>query len=647
MKLTDLKISSKLRASILAQVIFIVLVIIFFFRINGKFNQITENKQVVSQKINGTRSFSLDTKDFINQDLDFNSLQSNFNSLKESLSDDESLGDLEEIWTKIAEINQLRIQNTAIESKIMDLCTQSIEASSTYIMNVSNKLADDNLGKSVSKLEKQVISSANLNNIFYADLKVLFLKLKEDILLKDQLIGILDKGIENANYAIAQLKGTPFEALPATAKEANLQIKSLTAEYIEKVENEALLTKDIFSILENLGQQLNQNEINTTLEGFNLIKGQIAIVFLVIFIVSLILIIIFYNLVKVVSHMIDTAVSSLTKMSEGNIVLEISESLTKRGDELGLFSKSLKNLIQKLREIIDSTINAADNIASASHQISTGSEQLSQGASEQASSTEEVSSSMEEMVANIQQNADNAQQTEKISIEAATGIENVAKAAQESLQSIRKIADKISVVNDIAFQTNILALNAAVEAARAGEHGKGFAVVAAEVRKLAERSKVAADEIVGLSAHSLKVTEDAGELMATIMPEIEKTAKLVQEITAASLEQNSGADQINSAIQQLNQVTQQNAAASEELATNAEQLSGQAQQLKDNIAYFDTGTKKQHKSVRKTETQKQDFRKVETKTHTPQNKKVNIKETGGFDLKMYDDKNVDDEYEKF
>lgn len=272
------------------------------------------------------------------------------------------------------------------------------------------------------------------------------------------------------------------------------------------------------------------------------------------------------------------------RVSDGD--LKDMPDLTTRNDEIFILVGAIKDMVYKLRQIVSSVIAGADNISSASQQISSGSQQLSQGANEQASSAEEVSSSMEEMVSNIQQNTDNAQQTEKISIEAAKGIEAVAKAAQESLNSIRQIAGKINVVNDIAFQTNILALNAAVEAARAGEHGKGFAVVAAEVRKLAERSKIAADEIVGLSAHSLKVTEDAGSLMAKIIPDIEKTAKLVQEISAASLEQNSGADQINNAIQQLNQVTQQNAAASEELATSAEQLSSQAQQLMDNISYF-------------------------------------------------------------
>lgn len=277
-------------------------------------------------------------------------------------------------------------------------------------------------------------------------------------------------------------------------------------------------------------------------------------------------------------------VQVVLKLSEGD--LSEMNDLTGRNDEINLLVTAIREMVAKLREIVSGVISGAEVINSASQQISSNSQQLSQGATEQASSTEQVSSSMEEMVSNIQQNAENAQQTDNISIAASTGIEKVADISNESLGSIRKIADKITVVNDIAFQTNILALNAAVEAARAGEHGKGFAVVAAEVRKLAERSKVAADEIVSLSAHSVKITEEAGEEMQKLLPEIKKTANLVQEIAAASLEQNSGADQINNAIQQLNQITQQNAASSEEMATSSEELSNQAEQLKKQISFF-------------------------------------------------------------
>jgi methyl-accepting chemotaxis protein len=271
------------------------------------------------------------------------------------------------------------------------------------------------------------------------------------------------------------------------------------------------------------------------------------------------------------------------EISEGNLALYFDPS--RKG--VGIYG-AIRNMTHKLSEMVATISNGADNIAMASQQISSGSQQMSQGASEQASSVEEVSSSMEEMTSNIQQNTDNAQQTEKIAQSASQKSELVNKAANDSVVSMKEIASKVSIIGEIAFQTNILALNAAVEAARAGEHGRGFAVVAAEVRKLAERSRLAANEIDQLSKSSVNVTEESGKVMAAIVPEIEKTAKLVQEISAASIEQNAGVEQINGAIQQLNQVTQQNAAASEELATSAEELASQADQLKDIISFFKT-----------------------------------------------------------
>ena len=285
---------------------------------------------------------------------------------------------------------------------------------------------------------------------------------------------------------------------------------------------------------------------------------------------------------KIVTN-INHGIEFAQKVSEGDLSANFKID---QKDEIGMLAVSLNKMVVQLRNIVDQVNVSSNNIASASQEINSGSQQLSQGANEQAASTEEISSSMEQMVANIHQNTTNAVQTERMSRKSSEGMRFVLGSALQNRNSINNIAEKISIINEIAFQTNILALNAAVEAARAGEHGKGFAVVANEVRRLAERSKIAAQEIDELSKTSVKVNEEVAFLMEQIAPEIEKTSKLVQEIASSSLEQNSGAEQVNSAIQQLNQVTQQNAAASEELAASAQQLEFQAGKLKVNIEFF-------------------------------------------------------------
>jgi len=332
-------------------------------------------------------------------------------------------------------------------------------------------------------------------------------------------------------------------------------------------------------------------------------------------------------------------ITEKTKLiASGDMTVEMHPRSEK--DEL---IKALSEMIKSISEIVTQVQVSGDNIADASSQMSSNSQQVSQGASEQASAAEQVSSSMEQMASNIQQNTDNSQQTEKISTKAAEDIMEGSKNVSMTVLVMKKIAEKVSIIGDIAFQTNILALNAAVEAARAGEHGRGFAVVAAEVRKLAERSHIAAGEINELTKSSVDVADRSGRLLESIVPDIQKTAKLVQEITAASLEQNSGANQINNAINQLNKVTQQNAASAEEMATSAEELSSQADNLRELIGFFkvkDSGLTHNSKSIAITKT-----------SHKPiiskkQNTKSGNIESRGIKIDMGSDFN-DNDYEKF
>lgn len=284
-----------------------------------------------------------------------------------------------------------------------------------------------------------------------------------------------------------------------------------------------------------------------------------------------------------ISRALSSAVRLANSVAEGDLSATAS---VKSNDEIRDLIDALNAMTRKLRDVVSEVTNAARNVAAGSQEMSATAEQLSQGATEQASSTEEASASMEEMAATIKQSADNASQTEKIARQSAADAIASGEAVTNAVSAMQTIAEKIMVVQEIARQTDLLALNAAVEAARAGEHGRGFAVVASEVRKLAERSQAAAAEISTLSGHTVKAAQSAGEMLSRLVPDIQRTADLVEEISAGSREQNAGAAQINTAIQQLDKVTQQNTSAAEEMSATSEELASQAEQLQQAIGYF-------------------------------------------------------------
>jgi methyl-accepting chemotaxis protein len=283
----------------------------------------------------------------------------------------------------------------------------------------------------------------------------------------------------------------------------------------------------------------------------------------------------------------DYAADVVRKVADGDLAMQVH---TREGDQSSMLY-AIQSMVEKLSGIITEVRSAADNLSSAAEEVSATAQTLSSGSSEQAAGVEETSASVEEMSASITQNTENAKVTDGMAAKAAKEAVEGGEAVGKTVGAMMSIAEKIGIIDDIAYQTNLLALNAAIEAARAGEHGKGFAVVAAEVRKLAERSQVAAQEIGEVARSSVSLAERAGKLLDEMVPSIKKTSDLVQEIASASEEQSSGVAQINTAMSQLNQTTQQNASASEELASTAEEMSGQAEQLQRLMSFFRMDTK--------------------------------------------------------
>ena len=364
---------------------------------------------------------------------------------------------------------------------------------------------------------------------------------------------------------------------------------TMQAQYMNLSEQSLAYSKKVLEYSAKLSEEANTSSEQRMTSMTEELK---SLVLTAVFALIILLLIAFFISIKIANDAASPfkrVMEGLTKIGDGQIDTRVDLD-TK--DEAGKIAEIVNIMASKLREIVLKINSGTELIHQSSGEMARTSQMMSQGAGQQASSAEEVSSSIEQMSASINQNSDNARETERIAQKALAGIRRGSEASSKSMAAMKEIADKISIIDEIAFQTNILALNAAVEAARAGEQGKGFAVVAAEVRKLAERSSAAASEIDKVSKEGVAISESAGILLKDIVPDMEKTTDLVREIAAASSEQSSGIEQINTAVQQLNEITQEYAASAEELASTSENLAAQSDVLKKAVAYFTVGESK-------------------------------------------------------
>jgi methyl-accepting chemotaxis protein len=460
-----------------------------------------------------------------------------------------------DILSQVAERNKLLTQQIALYSEAFSKATPG---------------ASDKLNQAIDEHESllQVIKEGG-NPVFLGGSK--------------HVRGVYNKLPAHVDEALSFWKEYKQNALNVTS--ADSAVSSQAINYIYQNADKMLaVDEDLLSDISNLNRKMDNFSSNLYL-------------FIILTIFLLIPVSIFI-INKFVSVPVRNILPVFMDMSNGILGEKIQQVAN---DEIGSLTGSFNRMNDNLARIMKDITMGAENIVQGSAQISDASQMLSQGASEQAASAEEVSAAIEQMSANIQQNAENAKLGDMVFSKAGVRMHEMAASSKETLDAIRNITDKIAIINDIAYQTNILALNAAVEASRAGEHGRGFAVVASEVRTLAERSKSAADQIISLSRSTLKTTENTEKLAEELASEFEKSSRMIKEIAASSDELTTGAEQINTAVQQMNQVTQQNAAASEELATSAEEFSSQAEQLKEVVGFFtfDTSGRKDSRGTAK------------------------------------------------
>ncbi len=506
-----------------------------------------------------------------------------------------------------------------------------IEANNFYLLYVENsdtkslddlKKANETLTECIEKLKGPLLSATDegvLNSMLtiMTDNKEAIEKLSKIETQKVQVLSAVSDQTQSIISRFPNYEGSMYRArylgqkfiVTSGSEEYNQWLNFINSE-ISRTDNNGGLQQELISYKQkgeefwagieqtrSMGQKLTSNEnqlgesfqqlLNQSQNAFNKQRSRnisFIIAVLLVLIVGAAVVSVLFS--RNISNGIVRSVTFANYIANGDLTQNLDDDLTRKGDEIGELARSLNKMGSQLKNLTTEIVQGTLSVTQASQQFAHTSQQLSVGANQQASSTEEISSSMEEIMSNINETTLNAREAERVALETEKGVVDGVTAAEDALKYTHQIGDKIAIIRDIAFQTNILALNAAVEAARAGEHGKGFAVVAAEVRKLAERSGISAQEIEHMATQLKNASDGANRKLSDVIPLVKNNLRLIQEISAASMEQTSGANEVNNALQQLNQVVQQNAAASEELTSSANEVREQADRMNEVVSVF-------------------------------------------------------------
>ncbi len=570
-----MKIKQKFTVSTLSLVIINTLLIVFFIITISSYRHTVKQNSNFHTNIENLILFSHSIEDYSSNILELEDVISQYNTVNKSDT-------VDYVIKKIIIADNLKKQNDSLENELISLTETSIQQSNSYILNVSQNLANPNKRNLVSTLERLVIIGANANTCANYKIRLLFQKLDINIKYADSLTAFLDFAIAGATRDEQKLKGTKFEMLPVVAKEANIKMKNISQQYINNIFNiNNILNSSLIKIdsyILSLQQERDRKQKASEIK--------LIILLFIIIIISTLSIIFIYNLSKYISSFITHLNSDLLKIAKGNLAIRIRKKQFSKDDEISEISDSLQKLLVNFNNIISQISVGSKQLADASLQLNSASIELSGRASEQAATTEEISSSMEEMLATIQSNTEKSENTSKISTNAAIKMEDNKEMIVATLNSVADISKQITVISEIADKTDILSINAAIEAARAGESGRGFAVVAQEIRKLADKTQLAAIQIDKLSNDNIAISQISTKQLENIIPQLVESAQLISNISVASKEQETNISSINNAVLQLTETTNENSASAEEMSASAEELLAQAEQLKQLISIF-------------------------------------------------------------